>query len=345
MILLHNSPHTTHSALLRCSTKSRQCWHGHENLRMTYSSLCAFSTPTFGLASDFSSNCDTSENRHVGPVFPLAQTFNYLVPDCTPGRTMAQPALLRAFSLVAVPTRPFVRPANIARSLPHTHPPSTTSFLITLRFLSFHTSLVPAARTGLVPATPLPSTPHTRVSLPIASIRPPWLASVAFSSTSCVQTTPHSHHWMSRSWVSRVTAPAGHSHLFPPLNFKGFAPSTPSAYTLLRLHIDTLSAQKSMTMVDKSSLFFKKKFFTSIYRDCETDSFLPAAAAICRLSLSSPHSRRDQTNSQQLHHTNPHMVLLPNVPRWLQAASCMTQCLPCLLQWLTASARFPSHRL
>ena len=46
------------------------------------------------------------------------------------------------------------------------------------------------------------------------------------------------------------------SHLFPPLNLKGFAPSTPSATLSLRLHIDTLSAKKSMTMVDKSSLIF-----------------------------------------------------------------------------------------
>ena len=82
--------------------------------------------------------------------------------------------------------------------------------------------------------------------------------------------------------------------------------------SLVHLIIHTLDEKTSVGMVDNTSS--TSKSFTSTKRHDETDSFFPAAAAICCLSVnlsvremprsfSYPHSRKDQSHPQQPQHT------------------------------------------
>ena len=119
-----------------------------------------------------------------------------------------------------------------------THPPSTTSFLITLRCLSVHPSSVfPQHSLAWLQPHSL-STPHTREWLH----KPSWLVFTSIFFTSCVQTTLISTathpsnskvcrcgQLIPKSRVSHMTAPAGPLTCFHRLYFDRSASSTPSA--------------------------------------------------------------------------------------------------------------------
>ena len=100
------------------------------------------------------------------------------------GTACASPML----SSLLQPRHFFSSDHSMSYDLFSTHP-STTSFLITLRYLSVDGSLVFLRHKAWAPARLLLSTPHTRSSLPISFNRLSLLVSDASSFTPCGQTT------------------------------------------------------------------------------------------------------------------------------------------------------------
>ena len=163
---------------------------------------------------------------------------------------------------------------------------STTSFRFTLRCLSVHASSKPE----LDPAKLLLSTPHTLVWLPTFSDRPLWLVFRSISFTVCGQTALmstvscpsdikvcHCGHLMPESGPAHNSS-CRSSHLPPRLNLENLlSPSLlllpfPSSHPHF---FPPKPAWPSWTILPPLQNYF-----------LPTDSFAPAAAAICLLNLS-----------------------------------------------------------
>ena len=141
-----------------------------------------------------------------GRLLPLHQTFWDLVSDFRPRRTMVQPVFSPCFLLCYSLDTSFRQTYQCRIIFPVLHPPSTTSFLITLRCLSVHDSLVFLRCMAWIGSIHTPSFSSSHSCFAAHSFW--WTILACFCSivfTSCGQTT-----FMSTTTHSKVCCHCGH---------------------------------------------------------------------------------------------------------------------------------------
>ena len=207
-----------------------------------------------------------------------------LVSDLLPTRAVIQSVLLCAFFLVTS-THTSFRPTSQYRRHSFAVPNllAVISFLVTCRCVPVHASFLSifAAWPGLVPATLLPSTPHTRALLPSlpaseAYVSRPAGRPLLTSTATCPSNSKVCHrgqiHGSRTRRLLQVLSLVSKSALRRPVS------SRPSASLFTIFPTTHPPPRRAWPWSRVPPQPWK--------RESETDSFLPAAAATCLLNFS-----------------------------------------------------------